>query len=291
MNRGAAATVETSLPRPRLGFAGGSLLLFVLLAAISWAYILLGEKSGIANLFSRDAWAGATKFIERMVGTGSESVPAYLSPESWLEAAGLAYETAAMSVLAMGLVGVMALLTFMPAARNVAFGELAPSRSPVWRALFFIVKGVYIFTRGIPELLWAMLILFFFSPGILPGALALGIHNFGIVGKLSAEVVEDLDTRPARALRSAGAGPFQMLAYGILPQALPSFLTYLLYRWEVIIRTTIVVGFVGAGGLGREFRLSMSWFHYTDITLLLMVYLIMVLAVDLLSTWMRKLAR
>ena len=82
------------------------------------------------------------------------------------------------------------------------------------------------------------------------------------MGRLCAEVVEDLDPAPRSALRAAGASSFQALAYGVLPQALPQFLTYTLYRWEVIIRTTIVVGFVSAGGLGREFRLAMSFFHY-----------------------------
>ena len=134
-------------------------------------------------------------------------------------------------------------------------------------AAFFVMRAVFVFTRGVPELLWAMLIVFVFSPGVLPGALALAVHNYGILGKLSAEVVEDLDPRPARALRTAGAGNFQMLLYGVLPQVLPQFLTYMLYRWEVIIRTTIVVGFVAAGGLGREFRLSMSWFQYDKVIL------------------------
>ena len=81
----------------------------------------------------------------------------------------------------------------------------------------------------------------------------------------------------------------QMLLYGILPQALPSFLTYLLYRWEVVIRTTVVVGFVSAGGLGREFRLSISLFHYTDVALIIAWYLILVVAVDLVSAGLRRL--
>jgi phosphonate transport system permease protein len=76
-----------------------------------------------------------------------------------------------------------------------------------------------------------------------------------------------------------------------LPQVLPQFLTYTLYRWEVVIRTTVVVGFVSAGGLGREFRLHMSWFQYTDVALLLIWYLLLVLAVDLISAWMRRVAR
>jgi phosphonate transport system permease protein len=183
------------------------------------------------------------------------------------------------------------LLTFLPAARNVAGGELGVGRSPVWRSLYFVVRGLFIVTRGIPELLMAMIVVFFFSPGLLPGAVALALHNYGIVGKLSAEVVENLDPRPARALQATGASPFQMLLYGIMPQALPQFLTYLLYRWEVVIRTTIVVGFVGAGGLGREFRLDMSFFRYTDVALLLLWYVLLVLAVDLISMYLRRLAR
>lgn len=136
-----------------------------------------------------------------------------------------------------------------------------------------------------------MVIVFFLSPGILPGAVALGLHNYGIVGRLSAEVVENMDPGPARALRSSGAGNLPMLAYGIVPQALPQFLTYLLYRWEVVIRTTVVVGFVSTGGLGREFMLSLSFFQYTDVALIILWYLILVVAVDLLSATLRRIVR
>jgi len=196
-----------------------------------------------------------------------------------------------MSVLAMGIAAGGVLVTFLPGARNVAAGELATYRSPLWKALYFLVRGLFVMTRGIPELIMAMIVVFFFSPGIVPGAIALGLHNYGILGRLSAEVVENLDPRPARALRTAGAGTFQMLVFAIMPQALPQFLTYLLYRWEVVIRTTIVVGFVSAGGLGREFRLDMSFFRYTEIALLLVWYIILVVFVDLVSMYLRRLAR
>ena len=136
-----------------------------------------------------------------------------------------------------------------------------------------------------------MLIVFFLSPGIIPGALALGIHNLGIVGRLTSEVVENLDPAPARALRAAGASSPKVLLYGVFPQALPMFLTFLMYRWEVVIRTTVVVGFLNAGGLGREFRLRMSWFHYDDVALLLVWYLLLVIAVDLLSAQLRRRVR
>jgi len=291
VTRPAALSRGAAFPKPRIGFGGISLILFMSLATASWVFILSDKDSGFASFFQAETWAGAVAFLTRFLGVNGAEPPAYLRLERWADMAGPAYETLAMSVLAASIVGIGVMLTFMPAARNVAMGELSASHSFGSRVLFFLIRGIYIFVRGVPELVWAMLIIFFLSPGVLPGAVALGLHNFGIVGKLSAEVVENLDSRPARALRAAGASQLQMLAYAILPMALPGFLTYLLYRWEVIIRTTIVVGFVGAGGLGREFRLSMSWFQYTDVALLLAVYLLLVIFVDLCSAWMRKLAR
>jgi phosphonate transport system permease protein len=291
MNGGAGVAVQVRTEKRSIGFARVSLIGFIVLAVASWGFVIFLDGGDPMILFSGETWERASSFIGQLAGLKSEREPAFLQWSRWAEAGKLAYETLAMSVLAIGFAGIGVLLTFLPAARNVAKGELALSRSSAWRSLFFVVRGVYMLTRGIPELIWALLIIFFLTPGVLPGAIALGLHNFGILGKLSAEVVEDADPRPARALLAAGAGSFQMLAYGIMPQVLPQFFTYLLYRWEVIIRTTVVVGFVGAGGLGREFRLAMSWFHYTDVALLLIWYLILVIVVDLLCSWLRRLAR
>jgi phosphonate transport system permease protein len=277
--------------RLRISIPMASLLGFFVLAIVSWASILLDGDSGFSELLDSGAWSKVWDFIGQLFGKGSDRTPAFLELSSWREALRLSLDTLAMSVLAIGFAATAVLLTFLPAARNVAFGELSGSRSLAGSAAFHIMRGVFVFTRGIPELLWAMLIVFILSPGILPGALALGLHNYGLLGKLSAEVVEDIDPRPARALRSAGASNLQMLLYGVLPQVLPQFMTYVLYRWEVIIRTTIVVGFVAAGGLGREFRLSMSWFQYDKVMLLLMCYLLLVLGVDLIAVWLRRLAR
>ena len=291
MNLDLGVSRPGSLERHRLSPARVSLVAFLALAVTSWAYILVGDNSGFGDLFKGETWSGAASFIGELAGRGTEGTPAYLQLDKWTEAGKLAYGTLAMSVLAMGIAAGGVLLTFLPAARNVGTGELAASRSPLWEGLYYLLRGFFIVSRGIPELILAMIVVFFFSPGILAGAIALGLHNYGILGKLSAEVVENLDPRPARALRTSGASTFQMLAYGFLPQALPQFLTYLLYRWEVVIRTTIVVGFVSAGGLGREFRLDMSFFRYTDVALLLIWYVVLVVFVDLVSMYLRRLAR
>ncbi|MDQ3549117.1 MAG: ABC transporter permease subunit [Chloroflexota bacterium] len=268
-----------------------SLAAFAALAAVSWWSILNRQSSAAGSLLSAQTWWYAASFLGDLLGIGSTGTPAYLDLARWRTMAGLAYQTLAMSVLATGIATIGMLLTVIPAARTSASGDLTLSHSIGARVAFLIVRIAYVGSRAVPELIWALLIIFVLSPGLLPGALALGIHNFGILGKLCAEVVEDLDPRPSRALREGGAGMGQIIFYGILPQALPQFLTYILYRWEVIIRTTIVVGFVSASGLGREFRLSLSFFHYTDVTLILITYLLLVLAVDVFSAWCRHLAQ
>ena len=272
-------------------FARASLYAFILLAAASWGFIVFGDANGFADLFAAGAWGNAVRFLESLLGLNSDATPAFAEGGRWLETGKLAAETLAMSLLAIGIAGVGAFATLLMAARNVSDGTLGGRPSSVGRLAYHLTRGSYTFSRGVPELVLAMIIVFFLSPGILPGAVALGLHNYGIVGRLTAEVVENLDPAPARALRASGAGNMQVLLYGILPQAIPQFITYLLYRWEVIIRTTVVVGFVSAGGLGREFTLRLGWFHYTDVTLLIIWYLLLVAGVDLLSALLRRMAR
>ena len=277
--------------RRRMTFARASLYAFILLTVASWGFIVLGDAKGFSGLFAAGTWSNGVRFLESLLGLNSDAPPAYVQLGRWVEAAKLAAETLAMSLLAIAVAGVGAFATLLMAARNVSDGTLGGKPSNIGRAAYHLTRGSYTFSRGIPELILAMIIVFFLSPGILPGAIALGLHNYGIVGRLTAEVVENLDPAPARALRASGAGSMQVLLYGILPQSVPQFITYLLYRWEVIIRTTVVVGFVSAGGLGREFTLRLSWFHYTDVTLLIVWYLILVAGVDLLSAFLRRVAR
>lgn len=266
----------------KITFVNASVYALLLLGAGSWFSIFILEKASLSTLFSEQNLSYSSKFFKGLLGIGEEN-PAFFNRESWETAITLTFDTLKMSVMATGFATIAALLTVVPAARNVADGSITLAKK--WHSWisFGIIRGIYIFSRAVPELVWAMIIIFIFKPGILPGAIALALHNFGILGKLCAEVIEDLDSRPVRNLASSGAGRMQILLYGVLPAALPRFLTYILYRWEVIMRTTIVVGFVGAGGLGQQFKLSMSFFHYTDLTLLLLCYLILVFAADYLS--------
>jgi phosphonate transport system permease protein len=290
MSEATRVEMPRRLAPPPVDFVKASVLVMAVLLVASWYSILTSDRLQASGFFNGETLDRAWSFLGDLAGTNSDATPAFFKAGEWREKAGLAIETVAMSILGIGIAGGVAFVLFIFGSRNIMVGELAPYRSPVSTVLYGATRAFFSFTRSIPELVWALIIVFAFTPGILPGAVALGIHNSGVLGRLAAEVVEGLDPRPMRSLQSAGAGRLQVALFGVLPEALPRFVTYLLYRWEVVIRTTVVVGFVSAGGLGTEFRLAMSYFKYTEVTLILIWYLIIVLAVDFAAAFLRRFA-
>ena len=267
-----------------------SLLIFCLLASISWTVVL--NDSNLGAFFSGSTVTELADNFRQIYYSyiSSQSSPAFLSYESWYNAIFLSFRTLLVSILAIGMAGLVALLTFASGARNLAMGGNSPIKKPFASLVFYLLRVLYTVTRSVPELIWAMLIVFTMQAGIVAGALALAIHNFGILGRLCSEVVENMDQRSIQSLRSSGASSGQIILYGVFPDVLPQLLTYILYRWEVVIRTTVVVGFIAAEGLGRQFRLSMSWFHYDEVIVLLTCYVALVLIVDAVSGCLRKMA-
>jgi phosphonate transport system permease protein len=192
----------------------------------------------------------------------------------------LSVETLAMSFVA----------TTVACAGGVvaAFGATSAGRGAARRAAAHSLRALLLLCRAIPPPVWALLFLFVLFPGPLPGALSLAVYNFGVLGRLMAEVVDNHDRRAASALRAHGAARTPTFLYGVLPLVLPRFLAYGLYRWEVTVRETVVVGLVGAGGLGRLLSEQLAGFDYggalaTALALIALTYL-----VDLISASVRR---
>lgn len=256
---------------------------------VAWSWWMVLVRPGKA-VVPPDVLGKIADFVGRLAGAEA-SRPAFVEGPLWSMAAGLAADTVAMSVIGAGLAAAGALATLAFASRPLATGDFALARPAVGRVLFGAVRGLYVVTRAIPDYLWALLIVLVLDKGLFAGAVALALHNLGVLGRLGAEVAEDLDAGPLRALRSSGAGNVQILAYGVLPQVLPQLLTFLLYRWEVMIRSSAVVGFVTTAGIGYELQSALIRFDYTLVALLLAVYVLVVLGVDLISGGLRRLAR
>ena len=207
------------------------------------------------------------------------------------ELVGLAGQTVAMSVLAIALAALGGALLSFPAAHTLFLpgGLFRRQRSGGWGAWagLLLVRSILLLCRSIPAPIWALVALFVLFPGILPGAIGLGLHNLGILGRLKAEVVENLDGRSLEALKAQGAPSVSVFFYGILPLTLPRFTAYTLYRWEVCMRETVIVGLVGAGGLGYVLTEQLSSFDYRSLGVTLVVFLVLTFAVD----WISALAR
>jgi phosphonate transport system permease protein len=244
----------------------------------SWSY-LVSISEGRTSIFTNETVDRSSAFVTELLGVGSDS----WSSANWGEVVGLAADTIAMSVIAAVMAGSAALAIIPFAARKSSH-----KRGVMSFVAFAMVRFSFIFTRSVPELLWALIVIFIISPGILAGAVALAIHNFGVIGRLGADTVEDLDDAPIDALRSSGASASQRYFTGVLPLAARQLVTFLLYRWEVIIRTTAVVGFVAASGIGYQLRLDMSFFRYAEVGQLLLAYLVIVWSIDLISVMVRR---
>lgn len=187
-------------------------------------------------------------------------------------------ETAAMSVVA---IAVAALIAF-PAAPLLArrHGARRGGEAAWARAGGVAGRGVLLLLRAVPSPVWALVILFLVRPGPLVGALALGLYNAGVLGRLAAEAVEDLDPGPERVLRAQGAGPFVAAAYAAAPRALPQAGAYAVYRWEVAARETVVVGLVGGGGLGYLLMRQLAAFDWAAMAMSLAALVALTCVVD-----------
>lgn len=264
-------------------------LVAVAAVAGSWWWTLARRTSPLPGL--GDIVGRAGDFAGDLVGVGAESPTAYGQASQWLLMADLALDTVVMSVLASGLAGLATLATVGFASRLLTVGELASARRWVGRAVFAVTRSAHVVARAVPELIWALLIVVVLSPSLVAGAVALAIHEVGVLGRLSSDAVDNLDREPLRALRTAGAGTVQVYAYGVVPQVLPQLVTFLLYRWEVVLRATVVVAFITGAGLGEQlnsYRVRLQW---DDMGLVLLVYVLLVFGAEAVAAGLRRLAR
>lgn len=156
-------------------------------------------------------------------------------------------------------------------------------------SLYCLARGILSLLRSIPEFVWAIMFVRAVGLGPFPGVLAIGVAYGGMLGKVYSEIFESVNVDPLEALQSTGASKLQIFFYGWFPQALPNFVSYTLYRWECAVRTSAILGFVGAGGLGQQIEISMRMFNFHEVITLLGILFLMVAAADIISAKVRAL--
>lgn len=165
---------------------------------------------------------------------------------------------------------------------------LAASNITPSRIAYYGARSVIGFTRAVPDLVWALLFVTAVGLGPFPGGLALGVHSVGMLGRLFAETIEQMDMAPIHALELTGARRIQVFTHGIVPTILPALLGISLYRLDENIRSSLVLGFVGAGGIGFELLTAMNLFQYQEVSLLLIIIFVIVLGAERLSAALRE---
>ncbi|KVK73603.1 MULTISPECIES: phosphonate ABC transporter, permease protein PhnE [Burkholderia] len=155
------------------------------------------------------------------------------------------------------------------------------------RPLYLAARSLIGVTRVVPDLVWALLFVTAVGLGPFPGALALAVHSVGMLGRLFSEVIEDMDMGPVEALTLTGASRLQVFTHAVVPGVLPSLLGITLYRFDENLRSSLVLGFVGAGGIGFHLLTAMNLFQYQTVSLLLIITFFLVTGAEHLSAYLR----
>jgi len=172
-------------------------------------------------------------------------------------------------------------LSFL-AARNIV------GSGPAGLMIYGVVRFLFNFLSAIPSLVVALIFTVIVGVGPAAGVLALGFHSIGMLGRLFAEALENVERGPIEALQATGAGRVQTVAYGVIPQIGPLFLAYSIYRWDINVRMSMILGFVGAGGIGVFLQQNINLFHYSQVSSAFILILITVSLIDLGSGWLQR---
>ncbi|WP_424982495.1 phosphonate ABC transporter, permease protein PhnE [Maritalea sp. S77] len=271
----------------RVNWAIGSLVFFVLFVVTAW----IGDFFKVTQVTTIDGarewqWiisAGLPRLGEFIVQTiptltwenlGVDLANWFWRWPVWMQ---LLLETILIAFMATVLGVIGGFVLSFPAARN-----LTPNKYVLW-----VCRRYLEIARTVPELVWALIFVFCFSVGPMAGVLAIALHATGSLGKLYSEVNENIDMRPLEGVKAAGGSWFDQIRYGAVPQVMPNIISYTLLRFEINVRASSIIGYVGAGGLGQEFRTAMSFQEYTDLSALFIIIFVTVMVIDFLSEKLR----
>jgi phosphonate transport system permease protein len=257
----AATRLRVPWTRTRVVMTG---VVVVFTAALVWSWrtiefgfgALLGGAGDVANL------------LGRMLPPRFVDLPYIIE---------LAFLTLAMAVVGTALAIVLSVPVAVLAARNTTIN----------RATYYAARGVIVLARAVPDVILAVIFVRGLGIGVLPGILAIGLHSIGMIGKLFADAIEQVDEGAREAVAATGGGRLQDLATAVFPQVLPSFIGTSVYRLDINLRTSTILGVVGAGGIGFELQDALRSLSYDRGLGIVIVIFVLILLVELVSSAMR----
>lgn len=188
------------------------------------------------------------------------------------------WETVNIATIATGFAVILSLPVAYMAAMNTT-----PNRATLWLGRVILVSS-----RSINTIIWALLFVAIFGPGIVAGIVAIMFRSIGFVGKLLGEAIEEIDPRPVEALQATGASHFKVIVYAIIPQVLPTFWAVTILRWDINLRESTVLGLVGAGGIGIILQGAIDTFNWPEAATVLLAILALVVLGEVVSAFLRR---
>lgn len=273
------ATSTLQIPRADPAWRGrvmgcvGALLLL-------WPLLVVTEFHPLA-LFDAQSRAPTLRFLAAMVPPATDG-------EFLLLVLREAWRTVAIATAGI----VLALLVAIPATllsvRVLSVSALSGRMAAIPFALRQAVRWLLIVLRSIPELVWALVFVRVVGLGPTAGVLAIALTYGGMLGKVYGEILESGDAHVAQTLLRNGTSRLQAFCYGVLPQNAAELTSYTVYRWECAIRSSVVLGFVGAGGLGQQLDSSMKMFAGGEVATMLLMFVALVGLADAVSSGLRR---
>lgn len=186
-------------------------------------------------------------------------------------------------------VNIAAAATLIGVFFGIIFSLLGTRGLALWPGLIPVFRRMTDILRAIPEIVIALVLIFILGGGPVPAMIAIAFHTAGAMGKLFSEVNENADLKPIEGLSSVGANWSQRMMLGVVPQVAPNWLSYSLLRFEINIRASAILGFVGAGGLGYELKTAIQWGQgrYADAVAMFILLFLTIVLVDQLSSYFR----
>lgn len=224
--------------------------LYTIITLILTAAVLIFGYRSADGLNSGGFWQGLSKFFDypsEIVVEAWQSGPRFFS--LMVQFLPALIETLNIALVATLLGGLFAMC--------LAFASTTNLGVPGW--LVFFVRRVMDVMRAFPELIIALFLIFVVGSSPVPAMIAVAFHTTGALGKLFSEVTDNIDLKPVEGLRSVGASWFQRIRFAVLPQVAPNFVSYFLLRFEINVRASAILGFVGAGGIGSELSRTIGW--------------------------------
>jgi phosphonate transport system permease protein len=198
------------------------------------------------------------------------------------------WRTVAIATAGISLAFIIAIPLALVTARVMSVSALSGRMAAIPATVRHILRILLVVLRSIPELVWALIFVRVVGLGATAGVLAIALTYGGMLGKVYGDILESGDTHSTTALLRNGVGRLQAFFYALLPQNAAELTSYTVYRWECAIRSSVVLGFVGAGGLGQQLDNSMKMFNGAEVATMLMVFMLLVALADRMSAWFRK---